>query len=310
MPALTARIAVPWRAVAVFVFIAFGLAFLLDVLCALTGGLGTLQAGLLLVLRMFAPAVAAFVVCRWVTHERFRPAIGLAGAPWRGRSWLRVLGLAMLGVAVVAAISAAVFGLAVAAGWLVPDWQMAVLMDRLREQAPGSELPPPALIGAITLVQGLVAAFTINGAVALGEEAGWRGWLLDALAPLGTLRSIAIIGIVWGLWHAPLIAMGYEYSGQVPTVVGIGLFCLFCTAVGALLTWLRLRSGSVVPAAIAHGAINGLATAPALVVGAGERWDMVTSSLVGVPSILLFALVAGLLFAVARPRAGRGAHGN
>ena len=78
---ITAVITTPknvhWRAIGLFVAVAMGVAFALDAVCTATGGLGTLQGKSLLIVRMFSPALASWVVCRFVT-----------GAPW-----LRTVGL-------------------------------------------------------------------------------------------------------------------------------------------------------------------------------------------------------------------------
>ncbi len=76
-----------------------------------------------------------------------------------------------------------------------------------------NELPLP--IGVLVLLQLLalpMAAF-INLVPALGEELGWRGWLLPKLMPLGAIPAILTSGVIWGLWHTPLILLGYNYPG-------------------------------------------------------------------------------------------------
>ena len=51
---------------------------------------------------------------------------------------------------------------------------------------------------------------------AMGEEAGWRGYLWSVLRPLGFWRTAAIVGVAWGLWHAPIIAAGHNYGTGYP----------------------------------------------------------------------------------------------
>ena len=68
---------VRWRAVGLFVAVAMGAAFALDAVCALTGGLGTPLSYALLAVRMFSPALASWVVCRFVTGEPWLRAVGL-----------------------------------------------------------------------------------------------------------------------------------------------------------------------------------------------------------------------------------------
>lgn len=78
-------------------------------------------------------------------------------------------------------------------------------------QAGAAEIPMP--VGTLVALQLALmpgAAF-INLLPALGEELGWRGWLLPKPLPLGTLPALLVSGVIWGLWHAPIILLGYNY---------------------------------------------------------------------------------------------------
>ena len=202
---------------------------------------------------------------------------------------------ALIGILVVMAVTAAYLALAITVGWFHPDWAMTEQMEKLAALGSSKPLPPAHIFFILTVVQCLVAGCTINALAALGEETGWRGWLLSALSPLGTTRAVVFTGAVWGLWHAPLIAMGYEYEHQIPAALGIVLFTMFCMAFGTLLAWLRARSGSIWPAAIAHGTLNAFATLPFVLVAPEDSWDLVTSSIAGVPAILMIMAVAAIL---------------
>ena len=48
---------------------------------------------------------------------------------------------------------------------------------------------------------------TVNGLFGFGEEYGWRGWLADELRPLGPVVANLVTGVLWGLWHTPLILL-------------------------------------------------------------------------------------------------------
>lgn len=50
--------------------------------------------------------------------------------------------------------------------------------------------------------------------IAFGEEYGWRGYLQQALEPLGKIKGTLLLGVIWGIWHWPVIWMGYNYPGQ------------------------------------------------------------------------------------------------
>lgn len=94
---------------------------------------------------------------------------------------------------------------------------------------------------------------------ALGEEIGWRGFLMPRLErvmkrPLMLLCS----GIIWGIWHLPLLVQGHvfglDYSGA--PWKGSFLFVVFCILYGAWIYWLYQESGSILIAAAAHSAYN------------------------------------------------------
>lgn len=296
---ITAVITTPknvhWRAIGLFVAVAMGVAFALDAVCAATGGLGTLQGKSLLSIRMFSPALASWVVCRFVTGAPWLDAVGLRRGSPRAGNRKRILTSTLMGVLVVMAITAAYLALAITVGWFHPDWAMTEQMEKLAALGSSKPLPPAHIFFILMVVQCLVAGCTINAIVALGEETGWRGWLLSALSPLGTTRAVVFTGAVWGLWHAPLIAMGYEYEHQIPAALGIVLFTMFCMAFGTLLAWLRARSGSIWPAAITHGTLNAFATLPPILVAPEDSWDLVTSSIAGVPAVLMIMAIAAVL---------------
>jgi membrane protease YdiL (CAAX protease family) len=119
----------------------------------------------------------------------------------------------------------------------------------------------PAIF-AIQVANAVIFAPFINMLLAIGEEAGWRGFLYPAMREQMPRRRAAILtGAAWGLWHAPLIAMGYNYGSDYLgfPVLGIVAMTIFCMAFGTFLCFLRERSGSVWPCALAHGSLNAVA---------------------------------------------------
>jgi membrane protease YdiL (CAAX protease family) len=90
----------------------------------------------------------------------------------------------------------------------------------------------------------------IYGLLLVGEEIGWRGFLLPRLIRVGLSQWQALIltGIFWGVWHAPAAVVVYQ------SLWGIAIYTFSLTLLGITLGWLALASGSIWPAAIAHGA--------------------------------------------------------
>lgn len=307
------RTGVHWRAVAVYYLLAVagcGLAALVLVLIGATmgGGLTGIVAG---AAAMLAPLIAGVVVERFVLR---RPTLLSRGWASFTAAKLRTIGrIAGRGAVGYAAVVAGVFATAGLASGRVPGagtWVTQAQFDQILSAAQpalaGQSVPIGLVVGS-TLVQALVAGFTINGLFAFGEEYGWRGVLADQLAPLGMVRANLLTGVLWGLWHAPLIALGHNYGGQ--WAVGIWLFVLITTPLSFILWWARQRSGSVVTSAVIHGAFNGFAgLLSLLLVGA----EVLIAVPVGVLAGVGLSVVAGILWLVPglRPRSRDAAAGT
>lgn len=109
-------------------------------------------------------------------------------------------------------------------------------------------------------VSGLLSALTVGvlGAalLALGEEIGWRGLLVPQLARQHAfLRTAVISGVIWGIWHVPLI-IGGGYNSGAPTWYAVACFMVHITGMSFAFAWLRLRSGSLWPAVLLHATHN------------------------------------------------------
>lgn len=129
--------------------------------------------------------------------------------------------------------------------------------------APMEELPIPiSLLMLVQCVQALFLAPALNFVTCFGEEWGWRGYLLPQMSErFSTVPTLLITGIIWGLWHAPLTIIGHNYGlgyWGFP-FTGIAMMCLFCIAMGVILSYVTLKTRSCIPAILGHGAINGIA---------------------------------------------------
>ena len=129
--------------------------------------------------------------------------------------------------------------------------------------APMEELPMPlGLLMLVQFVQALLLAPAMNFVTCFGEEWGWRGYLLPKMHKLlPTVPTLLITGVIWGLWHAPLTIIGHNYGMGYPgyPFTGIAMMCLFCITLGIFLSFVTLKTGSCIPAILAHGAVNGIA---------------------------------------------------
>jgi len=114
----------------------------------------------------------------------------------------------------------------------------------------------------IQTVQAVFLAPILNFVTCFGEEWGWRGYLLPKVSKhFSTIPTLLITGIIWGLWHAPLTIIGHNYGlgyWGFP-FTGIAMMCVFCIVLGVFMSYVTLKTGSCIPAILAHGAVNGIA---------------------------------------------------
>ncbi|MBQ6252139.1 type II CAAX endopeptidase family protein [Ruminococcus sp.] len=95
-------------------------------------------------------------------------------------------------------------------------------------------------------------AMAVHG---FGEELGWRGYLTPKLEELmPTPLAIVVTGIIWALWHGPLLAYGYDFGRDYDFFPYGGFIAMIvmCIALSAFLTWLTKRTDSVYPASLCH----------------------------------------------------------
>ncbi|MEK0313532.1 type II CAAX endopeptidase family protein [Cohnella sp. 56] len=114
--------------------------------------------------------------------------------------------------------------------------------------------PPGLLFAAVLLFQ--VVAGTVVGLIgSVGEELGWRGYMLTRLVDARIPRPLLTSGIIWGIWHLPVILFGHYDSGPYP-VLSVLLFMISVTSFGCVIGRLRLTTGSIWPAFLLHACWN------------------------------------------------------
>jgi membrane protease YdiL (CAAX protease family) len=248
------------------------------------------------VLMMGTPALAAVVVHRILGRGRLLDVLGLRPGPWR--RWLPYAFLAWLGPVLLTLVALA---LAAAFGVFRTDLVTFSGFAEVIAAASGDQplpLPLGALV-ALSLVQVLVGA-VINTVPALGEEIGWRGFLYDCLVAWPAWRRVLVTGVVWGVWHAPLILLGYNYPG-LPPALALAFMVVFTTLLAGLLDWLRTASGNVYVTGLAHGAVNAAAGIALLFSAAGAPPNSASTGLLGWSGWIVLA-AALMVVAVLRRR--------
>ena len=244
---------------------------------------------------MWGPAIG-HLATRWLTDEGFDRGemllrvrtLRTRPVPWL-LAWLGPLALLLAGAAVYFAVFPGRFG--------GLDAVAALLADVEAETGVAVPLSPAAFL-ALQFAQVLVLAPLLNSVATFGEEFGWRAYLLPKLGPLGWRRALVVHGVVWGVWHWPVIAMGYNYGVDYPGAPWLGLAAMAVATVGlgAFLGWVTLRSASVVPAVVGHAMINGGAGLATLFATAVPN-SVVGPTPVGLLGVVPWFVVAAVLFA-------------
>ena len=267
----------------IFLLFAFGIAWTIDLVIYTSDGLANLQVGspvwILLLMSMTAPTLANLLT-RLVTREGWQ---GLCLRPRFRKGWVFWL-LAWMGTPILILLGAGVF-FVIFPQYLDTSLSMARQLLEERARTAGQPLPfGPAVLVVLQIVQGFAIAPLTNGPATFGEEFGWRAYLLPKLMPLGGRKAVLLLGVIWGVWHWPIIAMGYNYGLNYPGAPWLGLLVMtwFTVVAGTWLAWMTLKARSVWPAVIGHAAINGLGTIGALVS-------------IGQPNPLLGPTAAGLI---------------
>ncbi|HIH02780.1 MAG TPA: CPBP family intramembrane metalloprotease [Methanoregulaceae archaeon] len=262
----------PKRVIAVYLVLAFGLSSILWYIIAAKPQ-WAMDTGIIrysVYLLMWCPAFAAIAT-------RLALQRNLGGFGWKIgelRWWL----LAMVIPIVVGLVMFSTAWISGAAPFL-PDKAAAML--------------------ALPALQAILIAIVDNVFSATGEEIGWRGLLVPELGRVTTFTWIAILSaVIWFLWHLPLMIVGLYGDGSMYSIV---VFFLSMIGGSTLFAWIRLRSGSIWPAALLHGFWNYFIQ---------EFYPRMTASTEAGEAMLgefgwyvvLISIVLGLLFWILRDR--------
>ena len=257
----------------IYLGLSFGMAWLIFFVFIFTGHTwaGSSPEMLSLVsLGMLVPAVA-HVITRKITNEGFRLTgenSMMLGIDLKGKKWIFFL-LAMflpvlystLGDGIICMLCPEAFGDTKASVFVVIIYPL------------------------FTVVYGVVLSFA-----AFGEEFGWRGYMMPKLIELMGMRKALIVGgIIWGIWHAPLTCVGHNFGMDYPgfPFTGIIFMCLFCTALGVILTYVTVKTNSIWPAAFMHAVNNSMPSALVLFMNQNVEIPMWIHILSNIPLLLI-----------------------
>jgi len=198
--------------------------------------------GLVVSLVMWCPAFAAFAACRLFGIDL--ATLGWNWRPARYQAWayvLPVLYALPVYIATWVTIRGSFAFSAFAAPWGTafgfPEWPRATALLLA--------VPLHATLGVIA-----------SSARSLGEEIGWRGFLLPSLVQqTGFTWGCFLSGCIWAVWHYPGLLFS-DYNAGTQPVFALACFTLMVIADSYILGWLRLKSGSLWTGAILHASHN------------------------------------------------------
>lgn len=242
---------------------------------------------------MFIPAIGALLT-RLLTRERLTAKSLMLNMELKRD--LKYYGLAWFGFVLLTLFGAALY-------FLIFPGQFDPQLGYMKaiSQAQGLETTQTQLQQAavMQLVMGVILAPFVNLINCFGEEWGWRGFLLPRmLKQFKVVPALLLSGLIWGLWHAPLTVMGHNYGVGYPLYPFMGIFsmCLFCVVMGIILSYVTIKTKSCIPAIMAHGTLNGFASAGLMFTSLDHPYNVflgpAPTGLIGGAG---FIIVAGLL---------------
>jgi len=278
----------------IFVAITYGITIAAALVTFFNGGINssfspvTLLANILMYAIGFAPAVAN-IATRLITREGWsntflRPNLR-RGWPFYIAAWFLPLMAVIMGGAIYYLLFPGMF-----------DPSMAFARETGKISATdtlATVMSQEALGGFFIVLFGMF--------VFLGEEFGWRAYLLPKLMPLGPRRAILLVGAIWGVWHWPLVFMGFNYGLDywgAPIVAPL-LFVLIILSPSFVFSWMTLRTGSVWPACIAHGVNNAFSLLMTYFLR-GEPNALIGPGVEGIVGCLGYVLLALPIFLIPR----------
>lgn len=229
-----------WRQIATYLLLVFTFSSVFYFLVLRAHTLGA-AGGLYVLGIMWCPALAAIATLklngRKLTDLGWKwPSTGYAA-----KSWLIPLFYAFIAYLIVWTTGLGAF----------PNHDfMAQLVPRM-----GLALSPAAATALYILLGGTFGAAR-SIASALGEEIGWRGFLVPELSRKVSFTATALFsGAVWSCWHYPLLIWG-DYNSGTPTWYGLSCFTALVISISFVFAWMRLKSASLWTGALLHASHN------------------------------------------------------
>jgi membrane protease YdiL (CAAX protease family) len=227
------------RPLAVYLLLTFALSSIFYFLIIRAGRLGV-AGGMYVVGLMWCPAAAAILTCG-ITGRPLR-TLGWRCGPGRYLAWSYFIPLIY---------AAATYGVVWATG--LGGFYDTAFVDHLVSRF--GNVPPAAAIVFYLVFQGTIGMI-FSCLTALGEEIGWRGFLVPELARRTSFtRTVLISGAIWSLWHYPVLLFA-DYNAGTEAWYGLLCFTVMVLGISFIFAWMRLKSDSLWTGVLLHGSHN------------------------------------------------------
>lgn len=206
----------------------------------------------LIVVYMFTPAFSS-ILTRIILKEGFKDVSFSLGnlKIWKG------IGFALLIPMVICGITYSIAWLSGIARFQHPEGGM---LEPIYNILGLQYLPEPFSFIYLVVLSGILGSL-LNLIPVLGEEMGWRGYMLTRLVDAEFSRPILISGLIWATWHVPIVIAGLYVEGSSVLLSVLGIY--FCIVPFSYITaYLRLITGSVWPSVIIHATWNAIIQGP------------------------------------------------
>ncbi len=289
-----------WKKICLYLLLSFGLSWTVALIMQLTHiDIGSITGTILLAgLYMPGPALATFIIQKFIYKGGFKQygwTFDKKAIRWILFTPLIFLALTLLTFTIVGLLGNThlipVFGQI--------DFAQEAVTTRLKAFADAKinidnvQIPdiPPKLLFIAMLAQGIIGGSTISLPFMFGEELGWRGLLLKETKNFGFLKANAFIGLVWGIWHLPVILMGHNYPHH--PYLGIIMMTLFTISVAPLFAYARIKTKSILGACMLHGMVNATGSLYALYIA---NWNELYSWVAGWAGIIAAIILTICIF--------------
>ncbi|MCI0768102.1 CPBP family intramembrane glutamic endopeptidase [Bacillus sp. TL12] len=242
----------------------------------------------LIVVYMFTPAISS-ILTRIILREGFKDVSFSLGnlKIWKG------IALALLIPMIICGITYSIAWFSGFARFHLPQGGM---LEPIYNILGLHYLPTPLRFIFIVVLSGILGSL-LNLIPVMGEEMGWRGYMLTRLVDAEFSRPILISGLIWATWHVPIVIAGLYVEGTSVFLSVLGIY--FCIVPFSYITaYLRLITGSVWPSVIIHTTWNAIIQGPFARATTGyqlEIWigesGLITALIISITAIIVYRII-------------------